>query len=269
MLINELGRFNPSRECRTFSSTPNSFYKLNDIEVDYSSQHQLAVSNSFLHGEHEISQIEGALRTIKDCIKDNKNYSNLYQATAIPFCLSLPETMPDVGTQLEENWLPSLKLHYEKQVQGGYFKATLQGHTKLSKHLTVAKGSGYENFLGQLSNSTVVGYYFPTAFQEFDINSQRKRIASLPEIKSLALCLSGPIEIAYSLLCYPKLLFNLKHYSPILCASSLEHQDPRMIILFKSYGPHLEFWLMTQMLTPTKTQVSEQWSGGITIYKTL
>ena len=146
MLINELGRFNPSRECRTFSATPKSFYKLNDIEVDYSSQHQLAVSNSFLHSEHEVSQIEDALRTIKGCIKDNKNYCNLYQATAIPFCLSLPETMPDVGTQLEENWLPSLKLHYEKQVQGGYFKATLQGHTKLSKHLTVVKGSGYKTF---------------------------------------------------------------------------------------------------------------------------
>ena len=24
-----------------------------------------------------------------------------------------------------------------------------------------------------------------------------------------------------------------------------------MVMMFKSYGPHLEFWLMTQMLTPT------------------
>ena len=131
MLINELGIFNPSLECRTFSATPKSFYKLNDIQVDYSSQHQLAISNSFLHSKHEVSQIEDALRTIKGCIKDNKNYSNLYQATAIPFCLSLPETMPDVGTQLEENWLPSLKLHYEKQVQGGYFKATARSYKTL------------------------------------------------------------------------------------------------------------------------------------------
>ncbi len=124
-------------------------------------------------------------------------------------------------------------------------------------------------FLEQTSNSTIVGYYFPTALQEFDIDSQRKRVMDLPKLDKLGLCLSGPFEIIYSLICYPKLLFDKQNYSPILCASSLEHKDPRMVMLLKSYGPHLEFWLMSQMLTPEKTQVSEQWSGGITIYTCL
>ena len=42
-----------------------------------------------------------------------------------------------------------------------------------------------------------------------------------------------------------------------------------MVMLFKSYGPHLEFWLMSQMLTPNETQVSEQWSGGVTIFESI
>jgi hypothetical protein len=44
------------------------------------------------------------------------------------------------------------------------------------------------------------------------------------------------------------------------------HDDPRLVLLLKSYGPHLEFWCMTQMLTKDVTQVSEQWSGGISIF---
>jgi hypothetical protein len=48
--------------------------------------------------------------------------------------------------------------------------------------------------------------------------------------------------------------------------SSYEHADPRMVLLLKAYGPHLEFWCMTQMLSRNITQVSEQWAGGLSIY---
>jgi hypothetical protein len=66
---------------------------------------------------------------------------------------------------------------------------------------------------------------------------------------------------------YPDMLINSDYYSPILCLSSYIHSDERMILLYKSYGPHLEFWCMTQMLTPNTKQVSEQWTGGITIFR--
>ncbi len=140
---------------------------------------------------------------------------------------------------------------------------------ELRNSLSISENSGYDVFLNNCAESTVVGYFFPTAFQEFDIESQRKRISELPEINDLSISLSGPFEIVYSLISYPQLLYSKENYSPILCASALKHTDPRMVMLFKSYGQHLEFWLMTQMLTPTMTQVSEQWSGGITIFKTL
>lgn len=269
MLFNELGRNIPSENCRVFSTIPKNFYKIDTFNINYAKQHKLACSHKLISNQLDISQIESYLLNIKNLLHSNDEYQNLFNGTAIPFCLSTPNLDNDLGTTLEEDWLPLLKKEYEKKVQGTNFKATLQGNTELKKSVKISTTSGYDIFIDNCKKSTVIGYFFPTAFQEFDIKSQRLRITELPKISNLNICLSGPFEIIYSLICYPKLLFSKQNYCPILCASALEHVDPRMVMLFKSYGPHLEFWLMTQMLTPTKTQVSEQWSGGMTIFKTL
>ena len=269
MLLNSLGRFNPTKECRVFSDEPKSFYKISNIEPNYAQQHVRAVASGLINRSVDRIQVETSLTGIRATIERSEDYRNLFNGAAIPFCLSAKNTNQDLGTQLENIWLPLLKKEYKRQASGAYFKATLQGNTELKNSIKTHSGSGYENLLVSLNQSTVVGYYFPTAFQEYDIESQRKRLKTLPKIEDFSLCLSGAFEIIYALTSYPKLLSDEHNYSPILCASALEHKDPRMIMLFKSYGPHLEFWLMTQMLTPTKTQVSEQWSGGLTIFKCL
>ena len=91
----------------------------------------------------------------------------------------------------------------EERVRGQvrtYFKATLQGDTELKGSVTVSENSGYDGFLAKSANSTVAGYFFTTAFQEFDIKSQRARIADLPRLGDLEMCLSGPFEMIYSLI---------------------------------------------------------------------
>lgn len=269
MLFNELGRNIPSKNCRVFSDTPKEFYKTNPIYVDYANQHRLALKNGLICENVKISDVENGLIDIVAIIEASDVHKNLLLGPAIPFSFSMPKTDQDLGAQLENFWLPLLKENYEQQSDGGYFKATLQGNTKLEQSVKIVVDSGYDLFLEKCTTATVVGYYFPTVFQEFDIQSQRSRITEIKGITGLEMCLSGPFEIAYSLISYPDFLFNTESYSPILCASALEHIDPRMVLMFKSYGPHLEFWLMTQMLTPTKTQVSEQWSGGLTVYKTI
>ena len=269
MLFNELGRIKPTANCRIFSTEPKSFYKIDNFDTDYSKQHKLALENNLVSEDVNLIEAEENLTEIKNLIINEDKYKNLFKATAIPFCMSIKDLKKDIGTILEDYWLPLLKKEYEKQVTGTYYKATLQGNTELKKSLSVSENTGYDIFLNNCSNSTVLGYFFPTAFQVFDIETQRRRISELPKINNLTLSLSGPFEIIYSLICYPQLLYSKKNYSPILCASALKHIDPRMVMLFKSYGQHLEFWLMTQMLTPTKTQVSEQWSGGITIFKSI
>lgn len=269
MLFNEIGRNIPSKKCRVFSDTPKTFYKIEQLSIDYAAQHKLAQENGLVDQALSPVKVETELQQVARNIQFSDNFKNLFNGPAIPFCMLAPNCQEDLGTQLENNWLPMLKKEYERQRPGAYFKATLQGNTDLSQSIKISKDSGYERFLGKKKSAHIAGFFFPTAFQEFDIESQRRRIVELPNDTDLELSLSGPFEMVYSLIAYPSLLFSKNNYSPILCASALEHEDPRMVMMFKSYGPHLEFWLMTQMLTPTKTQVSEQWSGGITLFKTL
>jgi hypothetical protein len=74
------------------------------------------------------------------------------------------------------------------------------------------------------------------------------------------------MDICSALIGSPDLLISDEYYAPVLCLSSYVHQDKRLVLLMKAYGPHMEFWCMTQMLTKDTTQVSEQWAGGLTIY---
>jgi hypothetical protein len=89
----------------------------------------------------------------------------------------------------------------------------------------------------------------------------------LPKLGNV--CLSGGIDISAALIGSPELLINEDSYAPILCMSAYVHTDPRLVLLVKSYGPHMEFWCLTQMLSKGVTQVSEQWAGGISIYADL
>ena len=126
---------------------------------------------------------------------------------------------------------------------------------------------GYSSFLDSLRQSDVIGYYFPLAFAEFSVSSQRLAYKSISS--PLSFCLSGPLEIISSVITNPSLLINSEHYSPILCMSGARHVDNRLEAVLKSYGPHLEFWVLSNLLTPGIEQVSEQWYGGLTIYKSL
>ena len=63
-----------------------------------------------------------------------------------------------------------------------------------------------------------------------------------------------------------ELLVNIDDYPPVLCLSALKLSDERLMLCFKAYGQHLEFWCMSQMLAPGQKQVSEQWSGGLTVF---
>ena len=135
-------------------------------------QHKTAVAAGLTDPRLDVSDIKNTLKLLDERIQNSADYKGLFKATAIPFCLSLPHAGLDIGAELEGNWLPLLKTEYEKQSNGSYFKATLQGNTALSKNIKAVDGTGYANFLERQSPAAVVGYYFPTALQEFDISSQ-------------------------------------------------------------------------------------------------
>lgn len=267
MLFNKLGRIVPTAKCRVFAKAERDFYRLNAPTVDYDMQHSKALKLGIVNCKSSLHEIESEFSKLLKGLKDNENYRNLTNGTYIPFVMSLPDLPDDIGAQLENYLLPLLQKNFENEKTKSWFKAVLQGNNKLVSSLHVFPQTGYDVFIEGVSTGTVVGLYFPTALQEYDIASQRSQLTRLSGINGYEFCISGHLEIIYSLLTYPNLLNNPTSYSPILCASALEHDDQRMVPVFKSYGPHCEFWLLSQMMTTTQTQVSEQWSGGLTLFK--
>ena len=107
-------------------------------------------------------EAEENLTEIKNLIINDHMYKNLFKATAIPFCMSVPDFRKDIGTILEDDWLPLLK-EYEKQVPGTYFKATLQGNTELKNSLSISENSGYD-ILNKCTDSYCTRIFFPDCF---------------------------------------------------------------------------------------------------------
>ena len=137
MLVNSLGRLNPSAECRVFSKMPKTFYKLNRVDIEYRTQHKTAVSVGLASAKHNISDIEATLERVNNQITKSAVYRDLFKAATIPFCLSLSNNGTDLGTELENNWLPLLKTEFEKQSKGAFFRATLQGNIPLAENVIV------------------------------------------------------------------------------------------------------------------------------------
>ena len=90
MLFNELGRNIPSVNCRVFSTEPKNFYKIDAFDTNYSKQHKLALKNSFMSVKVGVIEAEENLTEIKNLIINDNKYNNLFKATAIPFCMSIP-----------------------------------------------------------------------------------------------------------------------------------------------------------------------------------
>ena len=187
----------------------------------------------------------------------------------IPFICDVESEISDLGENLEKKLLPNLHDSFVDKFPEHHFKSINQADSSLKGKIKLDPTSHYDNFLQSAQKTPVVGWYFPQALQEFDIASQRNQINQLPDITDASFCLSGALDVCSALIGTPELLIDSESYAPILCLSSYVHEDPRLVLLLKSYGSHMEFWCMSQMLMNGVTQVSEQWSGGITIFESI
>jgi hypothetical protein len=253
------GSFIPSSAHKVYSSPPSGYYKFNlhrspsDIvnaicSLPDNSERHLRLSYDKLYDE----------------ISQDKSLSNLLCGPFIPFGINR-NLSTDIGSMLELDLLPSLNTSFLQAYPDSHFKVVTQDKQHLAGRLSPVLNSGYQQFLSSVNNSNVIGYYFPSAFPEFSISSQREAFKAIST--SLSICLSGPLEVVSASITNPSLLINTDHYSPILCMSGVRHDDERLEAVLKSYGPHLEFWVLSNVLTPGVEQVSEQWYGGLTIYK--
>lgn len=265
--FSELGRRVPTEGLRVFNPTPSEYYKLSQPELNFENilarlkQQQMA-PETFSPEDFEI-----AANSLLETIQTNKSYQNLLKGVHIPFVYSGPTDTADLGEAIEAKLLPGVQKAFNGMYPDSHFKAVLQSNSELPGNIRLAADSRYDKFVESTKVGSVVGWYFPQALQEFDIDSQRQQMKSLPALEGAEICLSGAIDICAAVVGSPNLLINEDFYTPILCMSAYEHTDSRMVLLLKAYGPHLEFWCMTQMLSSTVKQVSEQWAGGLCVFR--
>lgn len=266
MYFDEQGWRIPFEGMRVFGEKRSNYYKLEQPEINYEDILERSKKNNICPVSFTVKEFETKAKKLLEDIKKNKDFSNLINGVHIPFVSFSSGNETDLGSQLENYLLPNLKTAFLEKHPESHFKAVLQSNAELKNNLLIDENSRYGKFIKTCSNKVVVGWYFPQAVQEYDISSQRKQMLSLPQPDEFELCLSGSIDICSAVIGSPSLLINKDDYCPILCMSSLEHKDKRLTLILKSYGPHMEFWLLTNMLTPLMEQVSEQWTGGLSIY---
>ena len=262
-----IGRCIPAEGARVFGKSPSQYYAIDAPETPLAAVLARAQTAGLVHTELTLSEFTDRVSDLKSAVQADPNYANLLQGVCVPFVYQQLEPIDDLGRHLEGHMLPKLRQSFTSQFPESHFKAVLQGNTTLEGQISPAKNVGYEQFIETSRGQALVGLYYPQALQEFDLRSQRDQFRALPPLLGANSCLSGGLDICAALIGQPDLLISEKYYAPILCLSAYEHRDPRLTLMLKAYGPHLEFWCMSQMLTPTTTQVSEQWSGGVTIYK--
>ena len=250
----------PNGNYETFSESPKWFFKLGDDLFDDKN----AISRIFKYQdiERRFESLD-ALSKLNNEINSNVFLKNLNKGTKIPFVIK-KTSIDDIGNYFENILLEKVSKSFTDFFPDSHFKAVIQDKTNLKGKLFPSNNSGYDNFLRKLSESDICGYFFPQVLQEYSVDAQILQMQDLNKIPNI--CLSGPIEVATSLIGNPNLLINKKYYSPVLCLSGVSHIDKRLISCFKSYGRHLEFWCLSQMLSKDKKQVSEQWSGGLSIF---
>ena len=265
--FNSTGRCIPGPNARIFGESPSQYYVIAPPTNELSTILDHSMKYGLIQSEVQLNDFENRINGLIKIIQNDENYSAILNGVFLPFIYHDPASIDDLGAHLENILLTKLNKAFTEKFPQSHFKAVLQGNSSLKGQISLAKNSDYDGFIQSTKARPVVGLYFPQVFQEYDIQSQRSQMEILPKLMGANRCLSGGIDICSALIGQPDLLIHPENYSPILCLSAYEHRDPRLTLMLKSYGPHLEFWCMTQMLTHSIKQVSEQWSGGLTIYQ--
>jgi len=263
-IFDENGRRIPFPGMRVFNEVSSQYYKIKQPSIDFS---KILLNSQIFSGvDPDISVyiFQSSCIKLKREMMGNDVLKNLFKGIHVPFICPKSSSEEDIGKELEDISLPAVAASFGASYPSLHFKSALQGEGTLANKVNTRPGARYEDFIKLHKDRTIVGWYFPQALQEYDINSQSAQMETIPWYRGLVL--SGGFDTAAVFVGSPGLLINKDDYPPVLCISGLMHNDSNLMLCFKAYGHHLEFWGMSQMLTPGLTQVSEQWSGGLTLF---
>jgi len=264
--FNERGRRVLTKPYRVFDAQDLDYYYIQNKEVNFTEAlrnfHSVGIGQGI-----SLQEFRTLLEELKDRFHRIPALTNLFKGVHVPFIVpKVSDAGEDLSYTAVERLLPKLEASFKRHYPQAHFKAIMQGGTTLTGNLRLDERSRYKNILNVAVNSDLIGWYFPQALQQFDIESQVKQIEELP--LETGLCLSGPMEVISANIGKPELLINQEGYAPILTMPAVKHIDDKLTLALKSYGPHLEFWCLSNELTPGVKQVSEQWAGGLSLFVT-
>ena len=266
-LFDKNGRRIPFDGMRVFNDVSSSYYKIDKPSFSYETILSNSKKFSNIDSEITLDSFRSVCIDLKTKVQNESLLKSLFDGVHVPFICPQGNHENDLGREFEKITLPSVASSFKSSFPNLHCKATLQGSSKLEGKLYISENSRYEKFMDAHKNNSIAGWFFPQALQEYDIKSQQNQMQTLPFHENLVL--SGALDTAAALVGSPDLLVNKNDYPPVLCLSALKHSDEHLMLCFKAYGQHLEFWCMSQMLSPGQTQVSEQWTGGLTIFATI
>ena len=178
---------------RVFGESPSFYYELKDYQLDLAEIHDRLISFGLVDGL-SFPNFQARTEKLRETIKADSNFSNLLNGIHVPFAVSLDKGSHDLGEQLETELLVKLESSFKASYPDLHFKAVIQGDVGLKEKISIEDSSRYSDLINLAQKSTVVGWYFPQALQEFDIQSQRKQMVDLPSLVGAHLCLSGGID---------------------------------------------------------------------------
>jgi len=262
-LFNEHGRRIPYDGMRVHNQVSRQYFRLIERPVDYPAVWRRTVDHLALHeppvsAERFTQVCEGILESLRS----NPALANLANGIHVPFLC--PPAIPGRSADLER-LLEAVNRSFTERFPEADFINLCPG--KPDDSALAAPGSRYEKLEQARSNSYLIGVYFPNCLSEYDLASQRKQMATLPETAGDAsIVLSGPAEAAAAFIGSPDLLVNDINYPHHLCLSAIQEPEDKVVYTFEAYGHNLRFRYRSNLLTPEMTQLSEQWAGGLTVF---
>ncbi len=214
--FNEHGRCIPYSGARVFSNEPSYYYQLKQPEINYQLIYDRCSKFSDQQLQTDHKAFASKAKSVVEKIKADSNYANLLNGVHIPFIFKRAPNETDLGEVLQSSLLLNLKKSFNEVYPEAHFKAVLQSNSELKNNITIAPGSNYDELLASSKSAELVGWYFPQALQEFDVESQHKQFIALPKLNDAKICLSGGFDICSALIGSPELLINEESYAPIL-----------------------------------------------------
>lgn len=190
--------------------------------------------------------------SIRQKLAENLPIAGVLRGVCVPFFLPRFASR-DIGCELDGKFLPAVEAAYRETCPGYDF---LRHHKQsLSGKLKIAPGSRHQHLIDTMSETEVVGCYFP-CLPGFSLPAAIEQMESLPEL----LLLAGGFDTCAAFVGSPTLLLREDGYPPLLWFAALMEENANVGYHLEAYGYNLTFNRRAHL-----GHAAEYWSSGLVV----